>query len=107
MEQLWPGASVRGASLHGEPFGSLAVCCVPWEDRQATAALGAGACRLKGWASTDLGFRPPSPEPSQWRTLHLFTPEFPATEDAQGLQSLAPSVCWPILYQDCKPSGML
>lgn len=44
-----------------------------------------------------------SSKPPQWPAPSVF----PVTKNTRGLQSLAPRVCWPILYRACKLSGML
>lgn len=62
---------------------------------------------MKGLAASDLGFKPPGPKPSQWHSLYLVAHNSQSQDAHASLQSLAPSICWPILYQDCKPSGML
>lgn len=98
MEQLWPGASMSRAQPLCRALRKP--CCL-------LGSLGRHVSHCCSWNRS-----PPCEPKPQLQALTVayspsVSPVFPVTKTARGLQSLAPRVCWPILYQACKPSGML
>lgn len=99
MEQLWPEASMSGARPLCRALRKP--CCL-------LRSLGRHIGHCCSWSrSLPCDLKPPSSKPSTVAYWPSVSPVLPVTKNAWGLQSLAPRVCWPILYRACKPSGML